>query len=438
MASVRSAFVLLCLIVVACTGNSAPELSSGDERVISTVPASTLPSTTTTLPPTTTTTLPLLDVAGKVVGPGGDPIAKARVELHESTATTGPDGLFALEARQPGTLIVTKPGWTVGRHEWEPDSRFAHISIQPRIVRGLRVGAAAAGDDEVFDDLLELAEGTAINAFVFDTKQEGGKVLYDTSVQAARDAGAVDVFYDPVERLAQAEEAGLYAITRIAVFEDSYRVAFRPEEKLAGIWVDPRLESTWDYNIDLAVEACELGFDEIQFDYVRFPSGRTAEVSGQLSLTQQERIAAIEGFLSRARERLNAMGCAVSADIFGIVVSMTDDQGLGQRPEEISQHVDALSPMVYPSHYSPGWLGFSDPNEHPYDVTADAIDDALPRVAETTALRPWLQAFWWSNDQIRSSIQAAEDRGVGWILWNVRSDFDAEAIPSDEELNLSG
>lgn len=415
----------------------APNSTSPEPGADATAPGTTVPSATTTIPPTTTTTLAPLSVAGKVAGPEGEPITQARVEILGSTTTTGPDGFFALEAEGPGTLTVTRPGWSSAEYEWEVDTQFVHISIEPKVVRGLRVGAGAAGDDAFFADLLALAEATAVNAFVFDTKQEGGKVLYDTSVQAAHEAGAVDVFYDPLERLAQAEEAGLYTITRIAVFEDSYRVAYRPEEKLAGIWVDPRIETTWDYNIALAVEACELGFDEIQFDYVRFPSGRTAEVSGQLSLSQEERVAAIDGFLSRARQTLNPMGCATSADVFGIIVSMTDDQGLGQRPEEISRHVDALSPMVYPSHYSPGWLGFSDPNQHPYVVTADAIDDALPRMTGSAALRPWLQAFWWSSDQIRRSIQAAEDRGVGWILWNVRSDFDVAAIPTDQELELS-
>jgi hypothetical protein len=128
------------------------------------------------------------------------------------------------------------------------------------------------------------------------------------------------------------------------------------------------------------------------------------------------------------------MGCAVSADVYGIVVSTLDDQGIGQRPEELSAHIDALSPMVYPSHYSPGWIGFEDPNEHPYDVTADAITDALPRMEVGALLRPYLQAFYWTDEQIRRSIQAAEDNGVGWILWNVRSNYDRAAIPTDAEL----
>ena len=269
---------------------------------------------------------------------------------------------------------------------------------------------------------------------MFDTKQEGGWVLYDTNFSEAHEIGAVEVFYDPAERIEQAHEHGLYTITRIVTFEDSIRVKARPEEKLAGAWVDPRNHSAWDYNISLAIEACELGFDEIQFDYVRFPSGRTAQVSGQLDLTQDERVGAIAGFLARAREALRPLGCNVSADVFAIVLSTPDDQGIGQRPEELSKSLDALSPMVYPSHYSPGWLGFPDPNDHPYDVTAAAIEDALPRLEPGTTLRPWLQAFWWTNAQIRAATQAAEDRGVGWILWNARSNFDQAALPTDDEV----
>ena len=178
-----------------------------------------------------------------------------------------------------------------------------------------------------------------------------------------------------------------------------------------------------------------MGFDEIMFDYVRYPSGRTADVSGQFDLTQEQRLEVVAGFLSEARELLTPMGCAVSAAIFGIVVSVPDDQGLGQRPEEVSAQTDALSPMVYPSHYSNGWLGFSDPNDYPYEVTADAITDARARMEPGARLRPWLQAFWWTNSQIRASIQAAEDLEAEWILWNVRSNFDLEALPTDDEVS---
>lgn len=422
---------ILVLVAAACTSTGdVSDRTPGGAATTTT----TAPPTTTSLPPTTTTTVAPLTVAGKVVGPEESPVANARVSIGDVTTTTGADGFFDLETPGPGMLTVTRPGWTEAEIAWDADDSFTHVSIEPRRIRGIRVGAGATGDDEFFGSLLELADATAVNALVFDTKQEGGKVLYDTDIPEAHQMGAVDVWYDPGERLAQARDRGLYTITRIVTFEDAFRAAAFPKEKMAGPWIDPRSAAAREYNIALATEACRLGFDEIQFDYVRFPAGRTAEVSGQLDLSQEERVSAVESFLEEARAELEPLGCAISADIFAIVVSVPDDQGLGQRPEELSPHLDALSPMVYPSHYSLGWLGFADPNDHPYEVTADAIDDALLRIHEQTVLRPWLQAFWWSNDQIRRSIQAAEDRGVGWILWNVGSNFSRAAIPTDAEV----
>lgn len=429
--------VLLALGIAASACVSADVGGPTTSAVVVTSPTTVLETatTTTTTPFTTTTTRPVFTLFGKVVDAFRRPVPGATITIGSAELTTGPDGSFTFEATEPEPFRVSKRGWTEAQVAWETGSSFFVVTIGPKKVRGLRVGAGAAGDDAHFESLLKLADDTAVNALVFDTKQEGGTVLYDTTVGEAHDIGAVDVWYDPTERLAETHAHGLYAITRIVVFEDAFRVKARPDEKLAGPWVNPMAETAWAYNIDLAVEACELGFDEIQFDYVRFPAGRTARVSGQLSLTEAERVGAIEGFLAEARSVLAPMGCSMSAGIFAIVVSVPDDQGLGQKPEELSGQLDVFSPMVYPSHYSDGWLGFDDPNDHPYAVTADAIDDALPRLQPGTRLRPWLQAFWWTNIQIRASIQAAEDRGVGWILWNVRSNFDRAALPSADEVD---
>ena len=427
-------FLALGVVASACVG---PEVGGATTSVVVASPTTDLETTTTstTTPSNTTTTRPVFTLFGKVVDAARLPVPGVTVTVGSAGLTTGPDGSFTFEAVEPEPFRVSKRGWTEARVSWETGSSFFLVTISPKKVRGLRVNAGAAADDAHFEWLLKLADETAVNAFVFDTKQDGGTVLYDTTVGEAHDIGAVDVWYDPTERLAETHAHGLYAITRIVVFEDAFRVKARPDEKLAGPWVNPMAETAWGYNIDLAVEACELGFDEIQFDYVRFPAGRTARVSGQLSLTEAERVGAIEGFLAEARSALRPMGCSMSAGIFAIVVSVPDDQGLGQKPEELSGQLDVFSPMVYPSHYSDGWLGFDDPNDHPYAVTADAIDDALPRLQTGTRLRPWLQAFWWTNSQIRASIQAAEDRGVGWILWNVRSNFDRAALPSSDEVD---
>lgn len=354
--------------------------------------------------------------------------------MGEFQSVTGADGWFSFETTTPTTMHVSKPGWRSVEVAWDDSVTFYETTIAPQKIRGLRVGADAAGSDAAFAQLLSLADSTAVNTFVFDTKQEGGDVLYDTAVPAAHEVGAVRALYDPAARIAQAKDHGLYTITRIVSFEDAVWSKARPDDKLAGPWVDPESTSVHDYLLALAAEACEIGFDEIQFDYIRFPSGSTASLTGQLDMSQEQRVGIIAGFLSKARDLLHPMGCAVSADIFGIVASSLNDQGLGQRPEELSVYTDALSPMVYPSHYSNGWLGFEDPNDHPYDVTTDAITDALPRMDSNSQLRPWLQAFWWTNDQIRRSIQAAEDAGVGWILWNARSNFDAAALPTDAEV----
>jgi hypothetical protein len=381
----------------------------------------------------TATTIPLSQLLGKVVDESGAPVPRAEVAIGEHAALTAADGWFDLMT-SPGPLTVDKHAWVATEGIWDGSPAFTEWQIQPQKIRALRVGAEAAGNDERYAAMLSLADETAINAFVFDTKQEGGKVFYNTAVQDAHDSGAVVNVYDPAERIAQAKEHGLYTITRIVTFEDSYRAAFRPEQAYDGKWINPTKTESWEYPLALAEEACRLGFDEVQFDYVRFPSEEAAQISGQLEMTEEQRTSTISGFIEAAKERVHAAGCAVSADVFAIVVSAQNDQGIGQMPETLTRHLDAFSPMVYPSHYSPGWLGLDDPNEHPYDVTEDAIVDAQRRIEPGVVLRPWLQAFWWTNDQIRTSIQAAEDNGVGWILWNAVSNFDRAALPTDEEL----
>ncbi len=374
---------------------------------------------------------------GKVVDSIGAPVPKATIVTGDTTAISAPDGWFDLQTPIVGPLAVAKPGWVGNETAWDGSSSFMELAIDPIRVRGLRVGGGAAGDDAHFAEILALASDTAVNALVFDTKQEGGRVLYDTSVAAAHEWGAVVNAYDPAERIAEAREHDLYLITRIVTFEDWFWAEARPELAFEGPWINPTITSAWEYPLALADEACALGFDEIQFDYVRFPSGSVVETSGQLDMTQAERVGAIEGFLEEAKRRLHSEGCTVSADVFGIILATENDQGIGQRPEELTRHLDAFSPMVYPSHYSDGWLGFEDPNEHPYDVTTDAIEDGLARIQPGVVLRPWLQAFWWTDEQIRRSIQAAEDKDVGWILWNAVSNFSQAAIPTAAELGLT-
>ena len=375
---------------------------------------------------TTTTTIPTFDLAGTVMSSEGVPLGGAVVSVGGETAVTGADGTFLVAGVPGGPVSVTRPAWEGLDFEWDGNSPLDML-LEPFAVRGLRFSRYNSMDEDGLGAMLELVEGTVVNTIVFDTKDETGGVLYNSQVDKAVDLGATEDVYDPLAAIERVHEAGLYAITRIVAFEDPVWTNADQEARLAGRWVDARNPANWEYPLDLAVEACELGFDEIQFDYVRFPAGITAEAAPPT--TQDERVATIAAFLAEARQRLHPLGCAVSADVFGIVSTSPSDEGIGQRPEETSASVDALSPMVYPSHYSPGHLGFTDPNDHPGPVTADALDGAGSRLADGALLRPWLQAFYYNATQVQAAISEAEARGMGWMLWNAAGNYSKSWLP---------
>ena len=428
------------MCAAACT--SADDIAARDTSVpTATAPevATTTTTTTTSLTisttSTTTTTVPVYTLIGSVVTSSGQPLGGATVISDGALASSVEDGSFVLWGVAAGPLTVSRPAWVQQSIAWANPQEPITIVLEPFVVRGLRVSGDAAGDPEAFATLLDMAVASPVNTLVFDTKAESGRVLYATNVIEAHDIGAVAEAYDPAELITQADAHDLYTITRIVTFDDPIRSEARRESKLAGTWMDPADPANWEYPLELAVEACGLGFDEVQFDYVRYPAGRTARAaSARTPATPDERVAVIEAFLAEARARLHPLGCALSADVFAIVLSAENDQGIGQRPEDLSAVIDAISPMIYPSHYSDGWLGLPDPNDHPATVVGGALDDGSDRLAPTTLMRPWLQAFGYTPDQILAEIEQAEQRNHGWMLWNVFSDYDPAALPPNGPL----
>jgi hypothetical protein len=365
------------------------------------------------------------------LGAGSDSdrsVAAAAPPAGESTIaavpTTAVSTATVPTTDEPSTTVTTPtPTTTTSTPPPKPE---------PPTVRGVRVSAEVAADPERFDQLLDMVEGSTVNGLVFDTKTESGDVLYATDVAFATEIGAVNDVYDPGELLAEADRRDLYAITRIVAFEDDRWARARPDGKLGGTWMSIGDEANWDYPLDLAVEACRLGFDEIQFDYVRFPDGRTAQqakAAGRIPTTQDERTEAVAGFLAEAREQLHAEGCGVSAAIFGIVTASVTDEGIGQRVETVAPEVDAVSPMLYPSHYGRGWIGYDDPNDHPGPVVAHALEMAEPKMADGTLMRPWIQGFYYNGAQVMAQIAEAEKRGAGWIIWNAYGNYRQEWLP---------
>ncbi|MGI9624612.1 MAG: putative glycoside hydrolase [Acidimicrobiales bacterium] len=431
-------------LATACSPASTSLESIGDESTPGASETSdssgtpTSAQTPTPAPPPTSVPSPTpverVDVQGRVVSAvNGVGLPRVVVSAGNSAVTTDADGRFVLaDIEALSEISVRRPAWkplTVSAPSGSTAPTLT-LEIEPITVKGLRVARDVAADLASFDQLLALAEGTVVNTLVFDTKDEDDEVLYETDVEFAHEIGAVNPVYDPTAYIAEAKARGYYTVTRIVTFEDPLWAAADPNAKLAGSWIDAADPQNWEYPLALADEACALGFDEVQFDYVRFPAGETAAIArGLVPETEAERAAVISAFLDEARSRLHAHGCGISAAIFGIVMSSETDERLGQTPETISAVVDAVSPMLYPSHYSPGWLGFQDPNDHPGPVIAFALDEGEPRLAPDSLVRPWIQGFFYNGSQVQAQIAEADSRGAGWIIWNVFGEYRRDWLP---------
>ncbi|MEX1281506.1 MAG: putative glycoside hydrolase [Acidimicrobiia bacterium] len=377
-------------------------------------------------------------VEGVVTGIGGHPLAAAAVTLGDETVMTDDAGRFRFLAAEPGEVSVERPAYlptTATAGEAAPVT----IGLEPRTVRGLYVNPGKmAGED--WERILEAARRTEINTLVIDIKSESGKVYYDTDVPLATEISSEAITYDPVEVRRQLDELGVYLIGRVVAFQDPIAAQARPDMSIIdsatgqpfnarGQWfLDPTDTNARQYNLDLAIDACEAGIDEIQFDYVRFPYNipETGVVDG--SRSDEARPQVIRDFLATARDELHDRGCAVSADIFGFITRERADGGIGQNLEMLAEVTDALSPMMYPSHYSTGWYGFEVPNDHPGPVVAGAMDEGLERIGDDVILRPWFQDFWYDASQVRAQIDEADARGVGWMLWHPGSNFTYDAL----------
>ena len=347
----------------------------------------------------------------------------------------------------PGVVLVEAFGYLPATFEWDGTPGRLLVTLYSRPVMSLHITGWHAGDETRWNRFLQIAEDTAINSLMIDLKDESGRVFSRTV--RGDELGSTREYFDLAERTTQAHEAGLYVVTRIVTFQDPFigtrqtswsawnTATGGPLTRNGQVFLDPWDVNARQYALDLAVEACSDGVDEVQFDYVRFPDGSKTGVLFDGPSGSDGRQEAITTFLGEASESLHPLGCAVAADIFGFIVSIDGEGGIGQQLEALAEVTDVLSPMVYPSHYSSGWFGFSDPNAHPYEVVNAAVADGLARMADSDAiLRPWIQDFWYTSSQVGREIAAADDRGVGWMLWNAAGEFSESAIPNQGGLAI--
>jgi hypothetical protein len=327
-------------------------------------------------------------------------------------------------------------------------------------VRGLYLNRWAALGDRGWE-LIGLASRTEVNALVIDVKDDRGFVLYRSRVPLAQAIGADTNRPMTHARLAAMLDSmrayHIYPIARIVVAKDPLLASAKLEwairrkadpatpwrDKKGHPWLDPHQDGPWRYAADLACEAVDLGFSEIQFDYVRFPDDKRLVLDATFPLARgRVRAQVIRDQLLATRKRLAPLGVPITADVFGLTATDTTDMGIGQKWEQFVNTVDIVLPMMYPSHYNPGSYGIGNPNAHPYETIAHGLRDAHRRSASVpgaAALRPWYQDFTlgpphYTATEVRAQIEAGYANGVeGWVLWNPRSMYTESAIRSAPE-----
>ena len=326
----------------------------------------------------------------------------------------------------------------------------------PPPVKALYVNAWAFGSPKLWH-LVRLADSTEVNAFVVDVKDDTGCLLYDSQVQVARQIGATRCLRarDARARLDTLHEHDIYAIARIVVAKDPLLAERRPQwsvqqrdvgglwrDRIGSAWVDAYNDSVWVYAAQIAEEAIQLGFDEVQFDYVRFPDEPREMLATAIFPSRragETQRAAVRAGVAMLAQRLEPLGVPVTFDIFGLTASATGDLGIGQVWEDFIAVADVVLPMVYPSHYYPGAYGYARPNANPYAIVRNALREALERSrphARSAVIRPFLQAFTlgrrlprYTPHEIREQIRAAEELGItSWVLWNPRSVYQRDAL----------
>jgi hypothetical protein len=316
-----------------------------------------------------------------------------------------------------------------------------HVPV-PDEIRGVHVTMALASLRGKLQQYLAMP---GLNTVELDVKDEDGKVGFiPSAVPLARRTGAAGPYYKAKWAAKLAHAKGIYLIGRVVTFEDPVLSEERPGFAIrtsdgsrwlnnAGLgWTNPYDRRVWKYNVDLAAAAVKAGFDEIQFDYVRFPSDGDLSIIRYPGVHSQPMSWTIPAFVQYARKRLHPLGARVSVDVFGLAA--THDLGIGQIPRRISRYVDAVYPMVYPSHYNSGEYNLSDPEAVPGEtVTHSLLDFQTALEGRQARLTPWLQDFslgrTYSLGDVQAQVQAARSlHAHGFLLWNAEGLYDGAAL----------
>ncbi|MCP4359508.1 MAG: putative glycoside hydrolase, partial [Chloroflexi bacterium] len=358
---------------------------------------------------------------------------------------------YPTRANEPSASFSVHTNLISSTHVLSPTA-LADEAVPPTYIKGLYMTYSAVGHEGLRTNALNLIDTTELNALVIDIKGDKGLLTYKSDVITATAIGAnnAPTIRDWRVFMQGLKERNIYTIARIVVFKDNFMGRAHPEwavKTASGeLWFDreelPWLEAfheeVWDYNVALAVEAAQRGFDEIQFDYVRFPTdGRLSNIVYSRPIDDPEvRKAAINGFLAKAHQALEPFDTKLAVDVFGYTTWHKGDFRIGQDVAAMAAYLDVISPMTYPSTYDHGLPGMPEYDDntvaYPYEVVYESLIRGLSRVKATNPdliMRPWIQDFpdygfdrrTYTPDEIREQMFAAYDAGGGgWMLWDPR------------------
>lgn len=331
---------------------------------------------------------------------------------------------------------------------------ITHVAT-PKFVKGIYMSSWVASTTSFRAKLVKLIEETELNSVVIDIKDSTGKIAFLTHDQELTKLGATENrVRDLDEFIAMLHAKNIYVIGRISVFQDPFMTEHKPEWAIkkksdGSIWkdfkglsfLDPSNPAVRKYIVSIAKESYAHGFDEINFDYVRFPSdGKISDIAYPNVDGTTTRADIIESFFKELHDSLKETGMVTSADLFGLVTTSNDDLGIGQVLEKALPYFDYVCPMVYPSHFGTGWNGYKNPAEHPYEVVHESMSRAVERAKamgqDPLKLRPWLQDFnigaTYTAEMVKAQIKGTYDSELNsWLLWSAANTYTRGALANE-------
>ena len=333
---------------------------------------------------------------------------------------------------------------------------ISHIKT-PEVVKAIYLSGWVAGTKSIRDKLVKIIDETELNAVVIDIKDSTGRISFEIDDPLIEEIGSVENRIANIRELTNLlHQKGIYIIGRISVFQDPFLSKLKPEWSIkrlsdGEVWkdkkglsfLDPMNQNVRDYTTAIALGSYHLGFDEINFDYIRYPSdGNMKDINYDLK-EGETRADNIEDFFVNLSSKMKEIeNIPISADLFGLTTEVIDDMGIGQVWEKAIPHFDYVCPMVYPSHYPASYNNFANPALYPYEVITRSLDSAIKKTEaigqSISKIRPWLQDFdlgaVYTKELVKEQIKATNDLGLSsWMLWDPSNKYTPEALELEFE-----